>query len=398
VNRLSVRARLTVVYAGLFLVTGAALLGLNYTFLDQFLPRTPSQVTTSTGGQVIVRRDAAGNTGFTMDGGTGPGSGPAGTSALEVFTLDFRNTALHQLLIQSTLALAVMGILAALMGWVIAGRIVRPVKAMTEQARRLSERNLHERIGLTGPQDEMKDLADTFDAMLARLDAAFDSQKTFVANASHELRTPLAITRAAVEVQLQRNRPSESQWRAMADQVLSATERSDRLIGSLLLLARVERGSLARERVELGELLDDVAAEIMPHLAAARLRLSVSTETVSVDGDVNLLRRLIGNMLENAVRYNVDGGWVTALVGRSGNKAVVTIANSGASISPEVATQLFEPFKRGAASRIKSADGSGLGLSIVATIAVAHGGTVQARPLPGGGLEVIVYLPARHSP
>jgi signal transduction histidine kinase len=241
----------------------------------------------------------------------------------------------------------------------------------------------------------MKDLADTFDAMLSRLDAAFDSQKSFVANASHELRTPLAITRAAVEVQIQRKRPTEAQWRAMADQVLSATERSDRLIGSLLLLARVERGILVREIVDLGRLLDDAAAEIAPQAQAAGVRLDTSGVTVDVEGDPDLLHRMIGNLLENAVRYNHEDGWVTAILSRSDQEAVITVANSGPPVSSQLAAEIFEPFRRGAPTRTRSAEGSGLGLSIVATIASAHKGRVSARPLNGGGLGVAVNLPIR---
>jgi signal transduction histidine kinase len=205
----------------------------------------------------------------------------------------------------------------------------------------------------------------------------------------------LAITRAAVEVQMQRKRPSEAQWRAMADQVLSATERSDRLIGSLLLLARVERGKLARETVDLGQLLQDAAEEVRPQALTAGLRLTTSGVVAPMDGDPDLLRRLIANLLENAVRYNVEGGWLTATVIRNGGEAVITVANSGRALSPRVAAEIFEPFERGAATRTNSADGSGLGLSIVAMIASAHKGRVRARPLAGGGLEVSVNLPIR---
>jgi signal transduction histidine kinase len=229
--------------------------------------------------------------------------------------------------------------------------------------------------------------------MLARLDSAFDSQKTFVANASHELRTPLAITRAAVEIQMQRKRPIEAQWRAMADQVLSATERSDRLIGSLLLLARIERGSLHRETVDLGRLLSEAVDEVRPLAGGAGLTVELSVAEVAVEGDPDLLRRLVGNLLENAVRHNIEGGWVKAGMTRSDGEAVITVANSGAVLSRQMAAEIFEPFKRGAGSRTGSAEGSGLGLSIVATIAAAHQGRVRALPLVVGGLEVSVILP-----
>jgi signal transduction histidine kinase len=388
-KNLSVRIRLTVAYAGLFLLTGAGLLVLNYTLLDQYLPKGPSMSAITRSG-ISVGQDGS----ATITGAPAPGSPNAQTvQAFQVVAADIRNTTLHQLLVQSSFALAVMGIAAALIGWLIAGRVVSSVKEMTAQARRLSERNLHERIGLKGPDDELKDLADTFDAMLARLDSAFDSQKSFVANASHELRTPLAITRAAVEIQIQRKRPSEAQWRAMADQVLSATERSDRLIGSLLLLARIERGSLVRESVDVARLLSDAVDEVRPQATAAEIGIEAAVVAASVEGDPGLLRRLIGNLLENAVRYNVDGGWVRASMSGSGGDLIITVTNSGPVLSAQLATEILEPFRRGAATRTGSAHGSGLGLSIVSTIASAHQGRVAARPLAGGGLEVAVTLP-----
>jgi signal transduction histidine kinase len=390
-KRLSVRSRLTVVYAGLFMLTGAGLLVLNFTLLDQYLPRAPSQAAIAHAG-ISTTQDPGGSPIV-----VGPGPDPANGQffqALQINTTDLRDATLRQLLLQSTVALALMGVVAALLGWLIANRVVNPVKTITAQARRLSERNLHERIGLDGPDDEIKDLADTFDAMLARLDSAFDSQKSFVANASHELRTPLAITRAAVEIQMHRKRPTESQWRAMADQVLSATERSDRLIGSLLLLARIERGSLVRETIDLARLLSDAVDEVRPLAKTAGIRLEISVAAASVEGDPDLLRRLIGNLLENAVRHNVEGGWVTAGVTRDEGQAVISVANSGPVLSPQMATEIFQPFKRGAGTRTGSAQGSGLGLSIVATIAAAHKGRVHARPLADGGLEVSVTLPA----
>jgi signal transduction histidine kinase len=389
-KRVSVRTRLTVVYAGLFLLTGASLLALNYTLLDQYLPRGPSPDAISRSG-IFVSQDPGGASTVTVAPGLA-GTNAQTLQAVQVLATDFRDATLHQLLMLSSLALAVMVVIAAMLGWLIAGRVVSPVKAMTAQARRLSERNLHERIDLNGPDDEMKDLADTFDAMLARLDSAFDSQKSFVANASHELRTPLAITRAAVEVQTQRKHPSEAQWRAMADQVLSATERSDRLIGSLLLLARIERGSLAHEPIDLAQLLNEAADEVRPQAKAAGLRLETSVVAARVEGDLGLLRRLIGNLLENAVRYNVEDGWLTVSMKQNDGEVTITVTNSGPVVSALLATEIFEPFRRGAATRTHSAQGLGLGLSIVATIASAHKGRVEARPRAEGGLKVAVTL------
>jgi signal transduction histidine kinase len=375
--RLSVRQKLTIIYAAMFLAAGAILLGLNYTLMTQVLPTPNSQTLIASLGPDT----------------TGPGPTVQLPAGVVAYAVNFRDQVLNQLLLQSTIALGVVAIIAGILGWIVAGRVVQPLKQMTATARRLSERTLHERINLEGPDDELKDLANTFDAMLGRLDAAFDTQRRFVSNASHELRTPLAISRAAVEVVLDKPRPSPEQWRDMAERVLLSTERSERLIDSLLLMARIENAPRAQEAIDLSliakEALADVAGEV------GRLGLTITSETANapVHGDPELLRRLAGNLVENAVRHNVSGGWIKVETNRRENESVLKVSNGGAILRSEDLRLIFEPFVRLGKARTGSSRGAGLGLAIVASIAQAHSGRVSAERIDGGGLAVIVHLP-----
>jgi signal transduction histidine kinase len=371
-SRLSVRRRLTLTYTGLFLVAGAVLLLINYEFMSQ-LPF---------GGPTVLQVVGSGSTGLAIT----PGD-------VSQIVNSVRDASLRQLLVQSIVALGIMAMVSALLGWYVSGRIVQPLREMTAMARRLSEHNLVERFNLQGPNDELMDLANTFDAMLARLDNAFQSQKNFVANASHELRTPLAITRAAIETQLERKSPTRDQWRDMSERVLSSTERSERLITSLLLLARVERGGQAREVVDLGHVVKEVLEEARPEAAKEKVELDARIELVTVTGDAALLRRMVANLIENAVRYNQPTGFVIVSLKPQDDRAQLAVMNSSAPLSLETLTEMFEPFRRGSDPRTRSSRGSGLGLSIVRSIAVAHGGTVGAESMDGIGVQVTVELP-----
>jgi len=377
-TRLSVRQKLTITYAAMFLATGAILLGLNYTLMAQVLPSPSSLLTAGGLGPTLL-----------------PGTGQSGhtSPAVLALTRDIRNQLLNQLLLQSSIALGVMVIISALLGWFVAGRVVQPLKQMTATARRLSERTLHERINLEGPDDELKDLANTFDAMLARLDSAFDGQRRFVANASHELRTPLAISRAAVEVVLDKPRPTAEQWRDMAEHVLNSTERSERLIDSLLLLARIEGAASGREQVDLGLLTKNALSDIAGEAGQLGVNVSAETAAAPVTGDPELLRRLIDNLLENAVRHNVSGGWVRIEASRRGDESILRVTNSGVALRSEDVRRAFEPFVRLGKARTGSAKSTGLGLAIVASIVQAHGGRVSAESIESGGLAVTVQLP-----
>jgi signal transduction histidine kinase len=388
VKRLSLRVKLTLVYVGLFVTMAALLLGIDYTLMDRTLPTTPSE-------NVLIQTGIAGaNSGVTAPTDSQPGAREALTiGQANIIAGDIRAQTLQTLLVQSGLALLVAAALAIVFGWLLAGRVVGPVKTVTAQARRMSERNLHERIAMQGPQDELKDLADTFDGMLARLDAAFEGQRLFVANASHELRTPLAITRAAVDVQLQRAKPSQEQWKAMAEMVLRSTSRSERLIGSLLLLARIEQGSHRHAAVDLSGVLDEVVIESRPLAQKRSIRLDeLRPDTVMVAGDEELLRRMIGNLLENAVRHNQDGGFVRVELAAGDGIATLTVTNGGEMLADSAVRDLAQPFQRGGASR-SAGEGAGLGLSIVKSIAGAHGGRLGLRARPDGGLEVTVRIP-----
>jgi signal transduction histidine kinase len=295
--------------------------------------------------------------------------------------------------------LALMALLSLGLGWLAAGRVLRPLQRITATARRLSERTLHQRIALQGPDDELKELADTFDGLLGRLDAAFDSQRRFAANASHELRTPLAISRTEVEVALEDPDASPAELRAMAERVRDATGRSERLIEGLLTLARSEQAPRVWEPADLA----DAAAQALEHTrhqhepgaaGAAGLRLVTQLRRAPVEGDPALLERMIANLVENAVRHNQPPGWLDVATGISDGRAFVRVANGGPNIPPDQVESLFEPFRRLNGRVASAARGAGLGLSIVRSVARAHGGDAHAMALDGGGLQVTARLPA----
>jgi signal transduction histidine kinase len=270
-----------------------------------------------------------------------------------------RAEAVHQLLLYSLVGLGIMGAVSGAVGWLVAGRALRPVHAITGAARRASEENLGERLALAGPPDELKELADTYDAMLARLDAAFASQRRFVANASHELRTPLTVMRTAIDVTLAKPDRSPAQLEDMAAEVRAAADWAEALIEALLT------GSLG---------------------------LETALQPAPTCGDLVLLDRLVANLVDNAVRHNAAGGWIQVATGTRGGQAYLTVSNGGPVIGADVTPLLFEPFRRldGPAASVA---GTGLGLSIARSVTTAHHGTVMARSRPAGGLDVSVLLP-----
>jgi signal transduction histidine kinase len=397
--RLTVRLRLTLLYGGLFLLAGAMLLTLNYALVRQSIdgrqefgavkvmsPVLPGQpLTPAMAGQMLI---------------SGPGieAVPA-TDVLREYRESVRDSTLSNLMTRSIQTLAGMSIVALLFGWAIAGRVLGPLHRMTATAKRLSEQNLHERIALEGPDDELKELADTFDAMLGRLEKSFDSQRRFVANASHELRTPLSVIRTEVDVTLADPDAGPEDLRHMAEVVRDATRRCDALIDGLLVLARSDRGLGNQTRIDVAELADGALAQAAPEAAAGGVSLRSQLEPVSVQGDPALLGRLIENLVENGLRHNAEGpgGWVevrTAPAPGPEGGAVVSVLNTGPVVPADEVAGLFEPFRRLGRDRVGSTRGVGLGLSIVRSVAAAHGGTVTAEPRPGGGLTVTVYLPA----
>lgn len=386
----TLRLRLTLLFGALVLVAGAALLTLDYALVSRGLAASqqpiPLRFQDQFGDPVTVQ--------------VSPQGGLAGTTlgeAIREAQQQIQEEALHTLLRQSLFALVLVSATGFAVAHVAAGRVLRPLQQITATARRLSTDTLDERIELTGPADELKELADTFDDMLSRLDAAFESQRRFVANASHELRTPLAVMRTEVDVALADADASVEDLRAMGSVVRAATERADRLVDSLLLLARSDRGLERRESVNLATVaaaaLDGVRAEG----AARRLRVDTAYGDVPpLCGDPDLLERLAGNLVENAVRHNVDDGWLSARTSTHDGQARLEVANSGLPIPAEEVAGLFEPFRRLGAARTASR-GAGLGLSIVRSVAAAHGGTVAAHARADGGLTVTVDLPTQDS-
>ena len=299
---------------------------------------------------------------------------------------EIRDNALHHLVLMSAIAVGVMVLFASVVGWWVAGRVLRPLHTITEQARSMSARNIHERIALDGPPDELRDLADTFDDMLERLDRAFTSQRRFVANASHELRTPLAIERAIIQVRLANARPEDIG--AIREELLDANRRSDRLLQGLLLLARSENGLPERHPVDIAAVAERVVGEALA--GCSGLRGDLVTAPLTVLGDEVLLTQLLDNLVRNAVLHNTENGWFAVTLTSDGT---ITVANSGPPVPPETVDSLFEPFHRGAGKRVASTTGAGLGLAIVGSIADAHDGTVTATSRPTGGLDVTVRLP-----
>ena len=283
---------------------------------------------------------------------------------------------------------------AAVVSWVLVGRVLGPLHAVTATARRLTVESFDTRTGLRDARGEVAELAAGFDAMLDRLQAAFDAQRRFVANASHELRTPLSVLRTEVEVTLADPTSDLAERRRMGTVVRDATRRADDLITGLLLLAQAEGAELADVRaVDLAELVGRVLALIGAEAAGRELRIQVRTAPAPTRGDPALLERVAGNLLENAVRHNITGGWVEVCTSSTAGTAELRVSSSGPEIPGDRVAELFEPFRRGPVERTGAVRGSGLGLSIVRAIVTAHGGTVHAEPVPSGGLTVTVHLP-----
>ncbi|WP_330310302.1 MULTISPECIES: ATP-binding protein [unclassified Streptomyces] len=372
----SIRRRLTLLYSALFMVAGAALLGFTYLLASKSEPST-----------TISSFEGPG-----LPGGAGRASPDPPT--LTMYAEALRADQLHQLLIEEGIALAVMTVAAVALGWLMAGRVLAPLRTMTAVARRISAENLGQRLAVSGPDDELKAMADTFDDVLARLEGAFEAQKQFVANASHELRTPLTLQQTIVDVALADPDASVATLRAACLRVRAAGQEQERLIDALLTLARSQQGLQRREFMDLAE----IVRELLPEHDGGP-RVDAELNSAAVLGDPQLIERLVVNLADNAVRHNHpewEGSWVSLWTGTDRGQPVLRIANSGRVIPPDQVAGLFQPFRRLGAERVRGQgrDGLGLGLSIVAAVAAAHGGSVAARPRPEGGLSVTVTLPA----
>lgn len=305
-----------------------------------------------------------------------------------------KNAQLSTLLTRSGLALAIMALASIGLGWVMAGRALRPVRTMSSRARGISERNLHERLALEGPDDELKELANTFDGLLGRLETAFESQRRFVANASHELRTPITLERALVEVALADPQPTVESMRDTCRRVLAASEQQERLIEALLTLARSQRGLESRAPIDLRE----ITAEVVRAVPSDGLSVETDLGDACTTGDQAMVERLVANLIENAVRYNQPGGWVSAWTGWRDGLATVEVTNAGPAVDDAQVDDLVKPFyrggERGNGNGSRNGGGLGLGLSIVQAIADAHGALLETEARPEGGLRVTVAFPA----
>jgi signal transduction histidine kinase len=390
--RYTIRLRLAVLYSGVFLVLGTLLLAIIFLSV-----RRSSHAVVSAQGAVpkIVLRHGGGVTPPGSPLSVVPESlllqrARAQAHQLGAVAINVHNSDLHQLLIWSVVSLAIMAAASIAIGWLLAGRVLRPLQVITTTARELSATNLHERLALGGPNDELRELGDTFDELLARLESSFEAQRQFVANASHELRTPLTLERAILEVTLADPAASAASLRAACERVLAIGEQQERMIEALLTLARSERGLERREPVLLEALAGEALEERREEVARRGLRLEDKLERSPTAGDRRLIARLIANLLDNAIHHNTVGGWVAVTTATQDGEAVLTVLNSGPIIAPGEVERLLAPFHRLGGDRLGHGDGHGLGLSIVAAIATAHGATLSVHPQPEGGLRAEV--------
>jgi signal transduction histidine kinase len=389
--RYTIRLRLAVLYGGVFAVSGTLLLAL------VFLTVRYSSHSAVRSGEGVVERLVERHphvSGSTLS--VVPESAAVQRAKqLGAVAVNVNNSDLHNLLILSAFALAIMLLASMALGWFLAGRVLRPLQTITSTARAISASNLHERLALKGPNDELRELGDTFDELLGRLESSFEAQRQFVANASHELRTPLTLERAILEVTLADPSANIGTLRAACERVLAIGEQQERMIEALLTLARGERRLERREQLRLQSILNTVVRERNDDFVRRGLRLETKLEDAPASGDPRLVERLVANLVDNAIVHNTAGGWVTATSTLEGGQAIVRVCNSGPTIAPEELEQLTRPFHRLGTARTGHGDdrGHGLGLSIIAAIATAHGATLDFQAQPAGGLQVEVRFP-----
>ena len=379
----TVRLRMTALYGLVFLITGAVLLTIGYELVRHNL---------NNGGD--YRSELRKLFGAPPPHPFGFEPGSVGARYVDAIRAQLRADALHRLLIEYIFALGGMTIVSVVAGWLLAGRALRPLREITATARRVSGENLGERIALKGPADELKELADTFDGMLARLDGAFASQRHFVANASHELRTPLAIMRTELDVSLADPDASVEDMRRMGEAVRDTVDRCERLIEGLLMLARSEAAVGREEPVDLAALAADCITDLRARAEEAHVEVQDDLEPAWTSGEPALLERMIANLIDNGIRHNVPAGWLRVTTRAEGGRVRLTVANGGARIDPASADRLTEPFRRLG----RGGGGFGLGLSIVRSVVTAHRGTMEVSAPEAGGLAVQIELPAQVAP
>ena len=418
--RTTVRWRLTLLYGGLFLVSGAVLLVITYALVDHaaVFPQGPRiawigsrravlhEQPAVAGGELrklatlpgATSIDIPANAQFTVAGQKVPPPiarllrTRQGQRALGEVVGTQRVADLHQLIIESALALALMAIISGALGWVVAGRVLRPLRTMTTATHEISAENLNRRLSMRGPRDELRQLADTIDELLGRLEGAFDAQRRFVANASHELRTPLTAVRALLEMVLSDPKATVATFRATCEQVLDESAQQEQLIEALLTLAQGQRGIDRADAVDLTALVRAVVAAREGAAATRNIEIGQALAPATISGDARLVQRLISNLVDNAIRHNDPGGRVDVSL-RSDGRATLSVINTGPVVPPEEMERLLAPFQRLAADRTSQRDGLGLGLSIVAAIAGAHDAVLAVQARPEGGLEIEVRFP-----
>ncbi len=398
-----VRTRLTLIYAALFFVAGSALLTLTYGLVASNLPTRPPASLTISSQELNLLRQTCKLTGAELKGNHLPSNLPKPASGCKQAEGAYyagtaagmqaqRQNTLAKLLSFWLLGLGVMTAASGGLGWFMSGRVLRPVRVITETARRASEQHLGERLALPGARDELKELADTFDGMLERLDTAFATQRRFVANASHELRTPLTVMRTAIDVTLAKPSPTARQLTDMAVRVRRSIDRAESMVGALLTLAVSDQGRLSTEFTDLATWAEDAIDAATPEIERLDLHVDALLDPAEITGDPQLLERMIANLVDNAVRHNEPGGWIRLRTGTSDTAVYLEIANSGPFIPDDAVPSLFEPFRRMEA-RTGVRDGVGLGLSIARSVVAAHRATVTARSQPAGGLDISVVIP-----
>jgi two-component system sensor histidine kinase VanS len=371
--RQTVRLRLTLLYGGLFLVSGLVLLVITY----------------------LIFRSAATPNLIVVPNGPVHGAAARAAAAEGRYQDVVRNStdALHQGLLRSVIVLAGMTLVSIALGWLVAGRVLRPLRVMTETTRQISERNLHERLALAGPRDELKDLADTIDGLLARLEAHVAEQQRFAANASHELRTPLAVTQTLLEVA--RADPDRDNGE-LVERLSAVNTRAIDLAEALLLLSRADRRSFAEEHVDLSLVAEEAAETLLPLAEERGVAIETSGEKAMTVGSRALLLQLCTNLIQNAVVHNLpDGGRVWVTTGERSTGAVLTVENTGEKLTQSTVSTLTEPFLRGGERTRSDHAGVGLGLTIVKSISQAHGGSLSLEARGDGGLRVTVEVPDR---
>jgi signal transduction histidine kinase len=403
-RHLSARSRLTLLYTSLFALGGAALVLITYLLVAHSLHGTSRTGIPPVSQQAIARCVKAAQA---QAGGAGAKAPPLATrspadamikcaalyaNGVQAGAAAQRSTTLTHLLTYSLLGLAGVILLAAVAGWIVAGRILAPVHRLTAAARAASDQDLSQRIALQGPRDELRELADTFDTMLERLDRAFTSQRQFIANASHELRTPLTVMRTAIDVVLAKPEPTGGELMSMAAEVRQAVDHAERLIEVLLILARNDQARVLTDPLDLAAVAEDALEGRAPTPNA--LTTITTLGEAPVTGDGMLLERLIANLLDNAERYNVAEGTVAISTGTDNGASLVRVVNTGRVVPADQVDRLFLPFTR-LGDRTRH-DGFGLGLALVSSIATVHSGSVHAAAVPTGGLDITVRLPRRY--